>query len=152
MGEGHELEDVRDIAAKAVSATVKAAGVLHILTAPDCLARDGSEISLDTWRRAQLLGEFHLSEAIRIQRAAAEWNQGQAAVRVLRWIISKQFKRFKVREDLMQTGPRPRPNKIMADEICVHLHAHGYIGPLSSQSIGNPAAYEVRPDVATVAT
>lgn len=70
MAKGRDLADVRDIASHAVSNTVKAAMVLHLMDHPHLLAEEESELDLATWERAKMLGEYHLAEAVRIQRLA----------------------------------------------------------------------------------
>jgi hypothetical protein len=49
MAEGKDLEDVKDIASKAVSQTCKLALVLHIAENPEVLDEKHSEISAETW-------------------------------------------------------------------------------------------------------
>ena len=145
MANGGELEDVRDIASKAVSATVKAAGIIHVLQHPDYLAASASEVPLATWRRAQFLGEYHLSEAIRIQRAAGEDHQLYEARRVLRWLAQHAIDRFKAR-DLQRKGPRPRPDAKQAEQVCAVLMEYGWI-----KKLPDAAGYVAHPNVANVA-
>ena len=155
MGDGDEFEDVRDIACKAVSTTVKAAAVLHVLIHPECLGTVQSEISLQTWKRAQLLGEYHLGEAIRVQRMAGQDQQMHDAQRVLEWLAKKWvgekgFRTFKSR-DLQLYSRRPRPNSGEADRICASLEEHGYVRKLPSRGGELSPAYAIHPDVVRVA-
>ena len=155
MGDGGEFEDVRDIACKVVSTTVKAAAVLHVLIHPECLGTTQSEISLETWKRAQLLGEYHLGEAIRVQRMAGQDRQMHDAQRALEWLAKnwvgeKGFRTFKPR-DLQLYGPRPRPNSREADRICASLEEHGYVRKLPSRRGERRPAYAIHPDVVRVA-
>ena len=62
-----ELADHADIAGKAVTQTVKIAGVLHLAEVNDA---QGNEISLDTWARAEQLGRYFLAAAIAAQNSA----------------------------------------------------------------------------------
>lgn len=146
MGDGCELDDVRDIGAKTVSATVKAAGIIHIIQNPEWLSSSESEISFATWKSAQLIGEYHLGEAIRIQRVAGENGKLHNAQRVLKWLSEKKTQKF-TRRDLMQYGPRSTRPKILAIEACAILGDHGYIRSIEGQA----TTYEVHPDVAGVA-
>ncbi|MBF0152091.1 MAG: DUF3987 domain-containing protein, partial [Magnetococcales bacterium] len=115
MAEGRDLEDVRDIASKAVSATVKAALVLHLLERPSLLMEEESELDLSTWERAKLLGEYHLAEAIRVQRLAGDALES-AALRVARWAMESGTMEFSVRT-LCKFGPRPRMQTKEAESI-----------------------------------
>ncbi|MBF0215004.1 MAG: DUF3987 domain-containing protein [Magnetococcales bacterium] len=70
MATGRDLAGVRGIASHAVSNTVRVAMVLHLMDHPHLLAEEESELDLATWERAKMLGEYHLAEAVRIQRMA----------------------------------------------------------------------------------
>ncbi|MBF0190246.1 MAG: DUF3987 domain-containing protein [Magnetococcales bacterium] len=107
MAEGRDLEDVRDIASKAVSATVKAALVLHLLERPQLLKEEESELGLATWERAKMLGEYHLEEAVRVQRMAEGDALEAAALRVARWALKSGNMEFSIRT-LGRSLPRPR--------------------------------------------
>ncbi|MBF0339487.1 MAG: DUF3987 domain-containing protein [Magnetococcales bacterium] len=107
MAEGRDLEDVRDIASKAVSAAVKAALVLHLLERPGLLMEEESELGLATWERAKVLGEYHLSEAVRVQRMAEGDALESAALRVARWALKSGNMEFSIRT-LGRSLPRPR--------------------------------------------
>lgn len=155
MGDGGEFEDVRDIASKAVTATVKAAAVLHVLQHPEYLHTNQSEISLETWKRAQLLGEYHLGEAIRVQRMAGEDQQLHDARRVLEWLGKKWADEkgctaFKVRT-LQREGPRPRPNAAEAKRTCNLLKDFGWIKRLPPRGDDRSPTFAVHPHVANVA-
>jgi hypothetical protein len=126
MGEGGDYEDVRDIAAKAVSQTAKLALVLHIAENPTVLDQPESEISGDTWAAAQGLGEWFLNEAVRVQRMAGEDVWLEHARRVLKWIQRARMESV-TSTDLMQNGPRRRLKATEADKVLDTLAEHGYL-------------------------
>ena len=124
MAEGRDLEDVRDIASKAVSAAVKAAMVLHLLDHPYLLAEEESELDLATWERAKLLGEYHLAEAIRVQRMAEGDALEYATMKVARWAMESGTMEIAIRT-LCKFGPRPRMQTKEAEsvmEFMVEMH------------------------------
>ncbi|MBF0165078.1 MAG: DUF3987 domain-containing protein [Magnetococcales bacterium] len=116
MAEGRDLEDVRDIASKAVSATVKAAMVLHLMDHPHLLAEEESELDLATWERAKMLGEYHLAEAVRVQRMAEGDAMELAAVRIAKWAMESGMMEFSIRT-LCKFGPRPRMQTKEAEAV-----------------------------------
>ncbi|RLE45587.1 hypothetical protein DRJ25_05450, partial [Candidatus Woesearchaeota archaeon] len=128
MAEGEDLEDVRDIASKAVSQTVKLALVLHLAEQLDMLQEPTSTISLDTWAKAQALGTYHLQEAVRVQRMADEDKGIHQARHILEWIKRKNLREVTA-TDLMQTGPRPRPKAKEARTLLELLSDYGYLAP-----------------------
>ena len=127
MGTGNELDDVRDIACKAVTQTVKLALVIHLAETPSLLAQKQSFISMQTWAKAQLVGTYHLEEAIRIQRFADESYSPTmtAARRTLDWLANEKRPTITSLE-LSQSGPRPRPSAKEAAAIMELLEDHGY--------------------------
>lgn len=128
MAVGKDFEDVRDIASKAVSATVKMAGILHVMEHPDVFANEHSEISLDTWEAAQLIGAYHLDEAIRIQRLAAEDEGLSEATRAAAWLAHKWDKPEITASELRQEMGRPRPkNAAEARSILQTPVEYGYL-------------------------
>ena len=127
MGADNELADVRDIACKAVTQTAKLALVLHLAADPSLLLQEQSAISLQTWTAAQVIGTYHMQQAIRIQRFADESYSPimAAARRTLDWV--KKGKRHTVTAlELSQSGPRPRPSAKEAAAIMELLEEHGY--------------------------
>ena len=143
MAEGEELEDVRDIASKVVSQTVKLALVLHLAATPELLAQEKSEISVETWSKAQILGTYHLQEAIRVQRMADEDKDAHKARRLLEW-IKRENRKEVTTTDLMQNGPRPRPKAAEAKRILELLADHGYLIAQERSEYRNPV-YIVNP-------
>lgn len=126
MADGGDFADVRDIASKATSQTVKLALVLHIAMDPGLLDRDESEIPLSTWQRAAALGFFFLSQAVASQRYADEDATLEPARRILAWMKAEKAKgidtfRF---ADIMQKSPRPRPDAKQLDSIMAVLVDH----------------------------
>lgn len=120
MAEGRDLEDVRDIASKAVSATVKAALVLHLLEHPHLLAEEESEVNLTTWEQARRLGEYHLAEAVRVQRLAEGDALESAALRVLRWALDSGSMEFTART-LGRSLTRPRLSPKEAEAVMAYM-------------------------------
>ncbi len=107
MGDGKGLDDVRDIASKAVSQTCKLALVLHLATDPDLLADATSEIDITTWTKAEALGGFFMDEAIRSQRGAEDGEHLRHAKRLLDWLRIKGYTEIGARE-IQRSAPRPK--------------------------------------------
>ena len=150
MADGGELEDVRDIASKAVSQITKLALVFHIAKRPDVLFDMQSEISLETWNAAEAVGTFHLHEAVRVQRIADGDVIMDMARRALQWITDKKVQSFTARE-LQQSMPRPRPKSAaQAAEICDVLVDYGYCRRENDPKRHKPT-FAVNPAVANVA-
>ncbi|MFC1772647.1 DUF3987 domain-containing protein [Pseudomonadota bacterium] len=126
MGEGEDLEDVRDIASKAVSQTCKLALVLHIAENHSVLNEPVSTISAKTWAVAQTLGAYHLTEAVRVQRLADEDASLESARRVVWWIKKERLVEVTTTR-LTQQGPRPRLKAAQAREVLSLLEDHGYL-------------------------
>jgi len=110
MGDGKGLDDVRDIASKAVSQTCKLALILQLANDPDLLSDDSSEIDITTWQKAERLGAFFMNEAIRSQRGAEDGEHLRHAKRVLDWLRVKKYTEITARE-IVRSAPRPRPTK-----------------------------------------
>ena len=91
MAEGQKLDDVRDIASKAITQTAKMALLLHLAEQPGLLVHTESVIDLETWLKAEELGKYHLNEAVRIQRLSAEDELMSRAKRILKWIKSRCY-------------------------------------------------------------
>ncbi|MDX1498073.1 MAG: DUF3987 domain-containing protein, partial [Salinisphaeraceae bacterium] len=89
MADDADLADVRDIASKAASQVCKLALLLHITSSPKLMEQPTSEISQETWTRAEKLGGFFIDEAIRLQRVAEEGEHLLNARRILDWIRRK---------------------------------------------------------------
>jgi hypothetical protein len=126
MAEGEAYEDVKDIAAKAVSQTAKLALVLDIAENPAVLDQLESEISGDTWAAAEELGQWFLNEAVRVQRMADEDVWLEHARRVLRWIQRERLESVTSMK-LTQSGPRPRLRATDADKVLDMLADHGFL-------------------------
>lgn len=112
MGHDRDYADVRDIASKATSQTVKLGLILHIASQPTVLMQDRSEMSLETMRRATALGFYFLQQAVASQRSADEDNQLAPARRILDWMLKEREAKGKSRftfAEIQQRGPRPRP-------------------------------------------
>lgn len=137
MAVGDKLEDVRDIASKAVTQTVKIAQILHIANNPNLLNHSESAISIDTWNKAEKLGKFHLNEAVRIQRTSIEDLSIVYASKLINWIKKQKLKQLTTR-DVQQKGPRPR---LKISEVTVVLNLlceYGYLFPTSANYLVNP--------------
>ena len=127
---GKEFEDVRDIASKAVSQTVKMAHILHIANNPELLNQLESSIDIDTWNKAQELGEFHLNESVQVQRSAFENKDVAYAKKILLWIAKKKY--TEVTSRLIQQNVRPKSNKIKVESALTLLCDYGYLHSLES--------------------
>jgi hypothetical protein len=150
MGEGGELDDVRDIASKAVSQTAKLALLLHLAADPEALARPMSVIDGRTWATAQTIGTWFLTEAVRVQRLADEDPGLEAARRILRWLRTDP-RQVITASDLMTIGPRPRPKARQAVEILNRLEDTGWLRSENGENKRRPV-YRVHPRFATFAT
>lgn len=110
MSDDDVLADVRDIASKSVSQICKLALALHLASFPDLISQTTSEISLETWNRAETLGGFFMKEAIRSQRSAEDGEHLRHAKRVLDWIKRNDFRQITARE-IQRSAPRPKLTK-----------------------------------------
>ena len=137
MATGNKLEDMRDIASKAVSQTVKMAQILHIADSPMLLNNSESEIDIQTWERAEALGKFHLNEAVRTQRRAIEDKGVTCARKLTSWIKKKKLTEVSLRS-VQQGGPRPRLNAQEAAIALNMLCEYGYLLLTGSTYIVNP--------------
>jgi len=137
MAAGDKLEDVRDIASKAVSQTVKIAHILHIADNPTILNQSESVIDIDTWKRAEALGKFHLNEAVRLQRLAIEDTSIVYAKKLVNWIKKRKLKELSSRY-VQQNGPRPRPKASEATIILDILCEYEYLFMAGLKYLVNP--------------
>ncbi|MBT7443370.1 MAG: DUF3987 domain-containing protein [Methylococcales bacterium] len=144
MAEGCSFDDVRDIASKAISATVKAALVLHLVQHPEHINHDTSVLDIGTWKKAQALGQYHLDEAIRVQRNVGVTYDDAAMVKIIHWTQTSNKPEFSIRE-LSQSGPRPRMNqqdaKVLLDEM-VEMNWLRMLPPLPGKRVNR---YQVNP-------
>jgi hypothetical protein len=138
MADGESLDDMRDIASKAVSQTCKMALLLHLADKPKLLNQSESTINQETWLKAEALGKYHLNEAVRIQRLSAEDTAMNMAKRILKWI--KQHRPTEITTTLLsQSLPRPRPKAAEAREGCEILTNYHYLVRASnSKYLVNP--------------
>lgn len=112
MGHEGDYADVRDIASKATSQTVKLGLVLHIAMNPSAFRYPQSEINLETMQRATALGLYFLQQAVASQRSADEDNVLSPARLVLDWMKKESRTKGKTRftfAEIQQRSPRPRP-------------------------------------------
>jgi phage/plasmid primase-like uncharacterized protein len=152
LGEGGDLFDCRDIAGKAVSQTVKLALVLHLAERPEVLDTASSMIDAATWKTAEAIGAWFLTEAVRVQCQADEDPTLETARRVLRWLATARRETVTGRQ-VQQWMPRPRPNAETAAAVLDLLaHPHGYLREHTPPGARKPA-YQVHPclSVANVA-
>jgi hypothetical protein len=144
MAEGCSFNDVKDIASKAISATVKAALVLHLVKYPEHINSESSVLSVETWKQAQALGQYHLDEAIRVQRNVGEVCDDSAMVKIIHWAQTSNKPEFSIRE-LSQSGPRPRMNqqdaKVVLDEM-IEMSWLRMLPPLPGKRVNR---YQVNP-------
>ncbi|WP_194269900.1 YfjI family protein [Candidatus Methylospira mobilis] len=137
MAAGGDYDDVRDIASKAVSQTVKLALVLHVAMNPSALENDVSEISPETFNKAMALGFYHLSQAVASQRAADEETTLAPARRILEWMQREHAKKgtsvFSF-ADLLQKSSRPRPKANELMTIMETLQTHRWVIAIDSKN------------------
>jgi len=145
MAEGNEYEDVRDIASKIVTQVAKIALVIHLADGPSLLSKAESELSLNTWKIAEVLGIYYLEEAIRIQRLADGDRRIDPARRILRWINEKELDSVTGRY-LVQFGPRPRPTADESRKILDLLVDYGYLKKVDTKN-GKASEYIVNPNL-----
>ena len=138
MAGGELLDDMRDIASKAVSQTCKMALLLHLADKPKLLNQSESTIDQETWLKAEALGKYHLNEAVRIQRLSAEDTAMNMAKRILKWIKQRRSTELTI-TDLSQSLPRPRPKATEARGGCDVLVNYHYLKRISnSKYLVNP--------------
>jgi len=138
-----DLHDVRDIASKAITQIVKLALVFHLASDPGYLAAPQSELSLETWNAAQVIGIYHLTEAVRVQRLADEDQALLTARRILDWLC-RERRQSVTSTTLMQFSPRPRPSAVEADRILDLLEEHHCVRPRTDPA-RRKAVWEVNP-------
>jgi len=136
MATGDKLEDVRDIASKNVSQTVKMAQILHIADNPELLNKTESIVEINTWIRAQQLGAYHLNEAVQIQRSAIEDTSIAYARKILGWIIKHQHTEITART--IQQNVRPKTNIENVKSTLAILCGHDYLYNIDLKYIVNP--------------
>lgn len=141
IGEGCELDDVADIASKIVSQVAKLSLVIHLGNEPSLLNNQSSSITIDTWNKAQSLGEFYLNETINSQRLSSENAEYAPARKTLKWIKDKGFDKI-TKTMLMQSGPRTNGVRPYAKEACAILELLsqcGYLKPITETELAvNP--------------
>jgi hypothetical protein len=141
---------VADIASKAVSQTAKLALVLHVATDPEALDHRTSTIDAATWAKAQALGTWFMTEAIRVQRSTDENPSIEAARRVLRW-LSDEPRESVTSSELMTIGPRPRPHARAAAETLDLLAELGWLRAEQQMGKRRPV-YRLHPSFASFAS
>ncbi len=88
LGPGSSLEDVKDIATRAISIAARLAGIFAVL---DAASEQGDEIRLkpitvEQWLRAQDLEEYFLSQLIDMQRTESGSGKGYLLQKTARWL------------------------------------------------------------------
>ncbi len=151
LGVDGALSDVGDIAGKSCSQTVKLALIFWLAENPSLLSDDESEISLESWNKAEAIGRYHLQESVRLRRLTAGDVSLEICKKVAQWLVKKQIKSFK-KVDLMRSGPRPRLNKHDAKDVLEDLIEFGVIAKLNNNPIFtvNPKLFKVA-RIATIA-
>lgn len=135
MAADGEHADVRDIASKATSQTVKLALLIHVASHPGVLETEHSEISLETMNRATALGHYFLRQAVASQRSADEDNTLAPARRVLAWMIREHKTKGRhtfTFADIMQRSPRPRPTSKELASIMEVLEDHKQVQAIAT--------------------
>jgi hypothetical protein len=147
MAADGEHADVRDIASKATSQTVKLALLIHVATNPGVLSLEQSEINLETMNRATALGLYFLRQAVASQRSADEDNTLAPARRVLDWMIRERKAKGKETfsfAEIMQRSPRPRPTSKELTTIMEVLLDHRQVE--ASETAGKHPEYTLSKD------
>lgn len=144
MGSGQPLDDVRDIASKAVSFTCKTALVLHITQNPACLRDMDSQLSIETWQQAQRLGTFHLLEAVRVQRIVEGDESLKKMLRIGQWLVVKDIETFTI-PFLCRFAPRPKMNSKIAREMVDMMGDLQWIAPIPAPLGGRAVQFAVNP-------
>ena len=147
---GGDLDDVRDLASKATTQTVKLAMILHLAQHPIHLEQGVSEIGPTTWAMAQKLGTWFLEEATRVQRLADEDPAIEDARRVLAWLASDDQRETITASEISQIGPRPRPSGDKAREILELLHDYNWLQPETLPGKRKPI-WRLHPKLASLA-
>ncbi len=126
MGDGGDLADMRDVAAKAVTQICKLALVLHVAANPGVLRQPHSVIDVAIWIAAHCIGLWFLDEAVRVQRAALEDPLLETARRTLAWLCRRHDATVTTRT-LSLYGPRPRPDAKVASAVLELLEDLGWL-------------------------
>ena len=116
------------------------------------MSDDESEISLETWRKAEAIGRYHLQESVRLRRSTAGDITHEICKKVVQWLVQKQKKSLK-KVDLMRSGPRPRLDKNGAKDVLEDLVEYGVIAKLDRSIVYtvNPALPQKVAGVAAIA-
>lgn len=147
QGDDGDLADVRDIASKATSQICKLALVLHLASNPELISQPTSQISIDTWNRAETLGNFFMKEAIRSQRGAEDGEHLRHARRVLDWLKRKGYREITARE-IGRSAPRPKLSKSELVDVLGVLTEPPYQWlKQTGQTNKGAAVYSVHPDL-----
>lgn len=146
MGGEQELADFRELASKATSATCKIAMVIHLVQNPHFLAGLESELSLETWEKAQRLGAYHLTEAVNIQRNSGDDADFQRLITVGKWLIKKEIQELKA-SYLSQMGPRPRLSTQEAEAMLETMEALLWVRAEPSVPGQRKPLYRVNPKI-----
>ena len=137
MGHEGDYADVRDIASKATSQTVKLALIIHIAMNPSVLHQPHSEMNLGTMKRATSLGLYFLQQAVASQRSADEDNSLAPARRIIEWMTKERNQKGKDRftfAEIQQRSPRPRPTAKELAEIMDVLVDHRQVGVIETDA------------------
>jgi hypothetical protein len=146
MGDGGDLADMRDIAAKAVTQICKLALVLHVAANPGVLRQPDSEIGAATWTAAHCIGLWFLDESVRVQHAAVEDPMLETARRTLAWLRRRKEATVTTRR-LSLYGPRPRLDAKAATAALELLEDLGWLRAETMPGRRKPQ-YRLHPEIA----
>lgn len=118
-----DFVDGPDVIAKACSTASRLA--LVIQCALDGHAR-GPAISLEAWRRAEVLTRWYLDCTAQIRRLLQDGDAKAHAARTARWLRTTG-RRTLCALDLHTRGPMPRPDRIKAKTVMAVLEEHGVV-------------------------
>jgi hypothetical protein len=126
-GEGGELADIRDFAAKAAEHAGRIAGVLTLID--DLRAK---EIGLEVMTNAVTLADWYVCESCRLQQAGRRDPRLLRAKALLDWLQSRPQREASI-SSILQLGPNATRMKAAAEEVLKILLDHRLIAEVSQR-------------------
>jgi hypothetical protein len=126
-GNGGELENIRDFAAKATEHAARIAGVLTLVE--DLRAK---EIGLEAMSGAVALADWYVNEACRLQQAGRTDSRLLRAKTVWDWLRSRPQREASI-SNILQFGPNATRTKAAAEEVLKILQDHRLIAEVSQR-------------------
>lgn len=119
-----EFAPIKAFASKAAEHVLRLAGVLRLID-----DTDAAEIDDATLRRAIMLGEFYLAEALRLAGSAQADPELMAAAKLYAW-LAEGDRAFISTVEIYKTGPAHVRSASRARELLKILAAHGHVSSL----------------------